>query len=80
MVQPTGAGTADIAAADLARFGWLKLDDDLAHGPGELSADPRHAKAFLPFEALYTDGEAYYGSEVISHSNNDPKRQRPCRR
>ena len=67
MVMPVGSGTADTTVANLARFGWmLKLEDDPAHGPGEISVVSGHAKPWLPFEAVYTDGEAYYSSSVIT--------------
>ena len=83
MVLPMGSGTADTTVADLARFDLLKLDDDLAHGPGEVIVDPRHTRPILPFEAVHTDGEARYGSQVITlqdDSKNDLERQCLCRR
>ena len=59
MVLPVASGTADTTGANLARLGWLKLDDDLAHGPSDADVAARHAEHLLPFEAVYTDGEAY---------------------
>lgn len=63
MVLPVASGAADTAVANLARFGWLKLDDDPAHGLGETDVAARRAEHLLPFEAVYTDGEAYKVAE-----------------
>lgn len=58
MVVPVGSGTADTAIAEdnLARIGWLKLDDD--PGAGSESPNARREAHFLPFEAISTDGQA----------------------
>ena len=87
MVMPVGSGTADTTVANLARFGWLKLDDDPAHGPGEISVVSGHAEPLLPFEAVCTDGEAYCSSSLINprvrpeyNSKNNSERQCLCRR
>lgn len=57
MVLPSSSRTADTPVENLARFGWLKLDDDPAHGPRDVDINNRRAETLLPFKAVHTDGE-----------------------
>lgn len=59
MVLPVSSGSADVdtPVENLARFGWLKIDDSPAHGPSDVDIIKRRANTFLPFQAVYTDGE-----------------------